>query len=278
MIWLFLSILLDFGFVQFFKLGQRLGYNASVVVSANYLTVALVLALYLTITQAWVFPLAAILTGIVTGTVFISAMLLMNHALTIAPVGSVLTAFRMSIVVPVFMGISLWNEPMAPSQFAGIILAILALTLMTTHSGNDAHIRGLKAFGLLAILCFWQGFSHTCLRSVHYNGLDEFRLQVLLITGLTAGLIGCGLIAFKKHRPQKPAIKLGVFIGLYNALALSVIMTALSHLPGTLFFPALGCSVVLLDNLFAHFYWREHLARPAIIGVGVALIAVLLVI
>ena len=277
MIWLFLSAILDFGFVQFFKLGQRRGFYAPVVVTTNYLTVALAIAVYLIITDAWTFPTDAIYTGLATGTVFISSMLLMNHALTIAPVGSVLTAFRMSIVVPIALGIYLWGEPMASTQFIGLILALLALALMTSHSGNTAHVKGLKAFGLLAIICLWQGISHTCLRSVHYNGLDDAYLQILMLTGTTAGLIGTLVIASKKHRPQLPAIKLGIFIGLYNALALCVIMTALSKLPGTLFFPTLGCSVVLLDNLFAHFFWKEHLARPAIAGVGIAVIAVLLV-
>ncbi|MDP6040069.1 MAG: hypothetical protein QGG64_16080 [Candidatus Latescibacteria bacterium] len=278
MTWLFLSIILDFGFVQLFKHGQRRGYYAPVVITTNYLIVALAIATYLVVTDAWALPSGAIYTGLATGTVFISSMLLMNHALTIAPVGSVLTAFRMSIVVPIALSIYLWGESMASTQFIGLILALIALALMTTHSGNETHVRGIKAFGLLASVCIWQGISHTCLRSVHYNGLDEVYLPILMIIGATAGLIGTLVIALKKHRPQIPAIKLGIFIGLYNALALCVIMTALSQLPGTLFFPTLGCSVVLLDNLFAHFYWKEHLARPAIAGVGIAVIAVLLVI
>jgi drug/metabolite transporter (DMT)-like permease len=277
MIWLFLSILLDFGFVQFFKLGQRRAYYGPVVVTANYLTVATTLAVYLVATDAWVFPTGVLYTGLITGTVFISAMLLLNFALTIAPVGPVLTAFRMSIVVPVGLGIYLWGEPMAAKQVVGLLLALLALALMTSHASNTAQIKGLKAFGLLALICLWQGISHTCLRSVHYNGLDALDLQILMVIGATAGLIGCVVIAIKKHRPKRPAINLGIFIGLYNAGALCVIMTALSHLPGTLFFPALGCSVVLLDNLSAHFFWKEPLPRPAIAGVGIAVIAVLLV-
>jgi len=278
MTWLFLSIILDFGFIQFFKLGHRRGYYAPVVVTVNYLTVALSIAIYLIVTDAWIFPTGAIYTGLATGTVFISSMLLMNYGLTIAPVGSVLTAFRMSIIVPIGLGIYLWGEPMASTQFIGLLFALIALALMTSNATSTTQIKGLKAFGLLALICFWQGLSHTCLRSVHYNGLDAMDLQILLVVGATSGLMGCAVIAFKKHRPQKPAIKLGIFIGLYNAGALCVIMTALSHLPGTLFFPALGCSVVLLDNLFAHFYWKEHLARPAIVGVGIAIISLSLVI
>lgn len=275
--WLFFSIILDFGFVQLFKLGQRRGCYAPVVVATNYLVLSLAIAIYLFITDAWTFPRLALYTGLGTGTVFISSMLLMNHALTLAPIGSVVTAFRMSIVVPIVLGIYLWGESMAPTQFVGLLLALSALALMTSHPGRTAQVRGIKAFGLLIAVCLCQGISHTCLRSVHYNGLDPVYLHILMFIGATAGLMGSVVVALKKHRPQRPAVKLGIFIGFYNVLALCVIMTALSKLPGTLFFPTLGCSVVVLDNLFAHFYWKERLPRPAIAGVGIAVLAVLLV-
>jgi len=276
--WLFLSALLDFGFAQFFKLGERRGYCAPVVVTANYLTVAVIIGAYLLATGGWAFPEGAVATGLITGSLFISSMLLMNFALTIAPVGTVLSAFRISIVVPVFFGVYLWGEPMSSSQVFGLLLALLALLLMTPRAEAHPRLAGIPAFGLLGLICIWQGLSHTSLRSIHYNGLDEVFLQVLMLTGATAGLLGTIFILQRGHRPGLPVVRLGVFIGAYNAAALCVILTALSKLPGTLFFPALGCSVVLLDNLFAHFYWREHLNRPAIAGVGIAILALALVV
>ena len=272
--WLLLCILFDFGFVQSFKFSQRRGYYAPVVVSTNYITLSIALTIYLVFNNALHFPTEVIGTGLTTGAVFISSMLLMNHALTIAPVGPVLTAFRMSIVIPVALGIWIWGEHMSITQFGGLILALSALALMTPRGEREKHTTGLKAFGLLAAICLWQGISHTCLRSVHYNGLDDFHLQILMLTGGTAGLIGCAVIAFKKRRPSYPELIMGIFIGLYNGVALIVIMTALSKLPGTLFFPVMGCSTVLLDNLFAHFYWKEPLSRPAIAGVGLAVFAI----
>jgi len=278
MTWLFLSIILDFGFVQFFKLGERRGYYAPVVVTANYFTVAVSIGAYLLLSDGWVFPEGAIKTGLITGALFISSLLLMNYALTVAPVGPVLSMFRMAIVVPVFFGVYLWGETMTATQVAGLTLSLVALFLMTPRTNSGAAITGIKAFGLLAIVCLWQGVSHTSLRSVHYNGLDDAFLQVLMATGATAGIIGTVYITYKGHRPTLPAIKLGVFIGAYNAVALCVILIALSKLPGTLFFPALGCSVVLLDNLFAQFYWREPLSRLGTAGVGIAILALILVI
>jgi drug/metabolite transporter (DMT)-like permease len=276
--WLFLSVILDFGFVQFFKLGERRGYYGPVVVTTNYITVAIGIGAYLLLTDSWILPERTIETGFVTGFLFISSMLLMNFALTIAPVGSVLSAFRIAIIVPVFFGVYLWDEPLEVTQAVGLLLALFALVLMTPKAKVNARFTGFRAFGLLGLICLWQGFSHTSLRSVHYKGLDDAFLQVLMLTGATAGLIGAIFILLKKGRPTLPAVKLGVFIGAYNAGALCVILTALSKLPGTLFFPVMGCSVVLLDNLFAHFYWHERLNRPAMAGVCVAILALALVV
>ena len=278
MIWLFLSVVLDFGFIQFFKYAQRRGFDAPVVVSTNYLTLSIAIGLYLLIADSWIMPTGAVFTGMITGGVFISSMLLMNHALTLAPVGAVLTAFRLSIAVPVVLGVYFWGEPMSFTQLGGLGLALLALALMTPGTGAVARRADVKLFGLLAVVCLWQGMSHTCLRSVHYNGYDPVFLQILMVIGLAAGALGSILVMVRKRRPTRPAIHLGIFIGLYNAVALAVIMTALSQLPGTVFYPIMGCSVVVLDNLFAHFYWRERLARPAIAGVGIAVAALALVI
>ena len=128
-----------------------------------------------------------------------------------------------------------------------------------------------------AIFCL-QGLSHSCLRSVHYNGLDDAFLGILMVTGATAGSLGWAAIALSRRRPRRAELQLGVFIGAYNALALCIIMITLSKLPGTLFFPVVGCSVVLLDNAAAHFFWRERLNRTAAAGVVVAALAIVLVV
>ena len=62
-----------------------------------------------------------------------------------------------------------------------------------------------------------------------------------------------------------------------NLVALGTILAALSDLDGTLFFPVNGCLVVLLDGLFAHFWWRERLGQLGAFGVGLAALAMLLV-
>ncbi len=278
MSWLIFAILLDFGFVQICKFSQRRGYYAPVVVSTNYLVLCAVLSVYLLSTGRFTFSAAAVQTGLMTGAVFIGSMSLMMRVLEIASVGAVLTAFRMSIAVPVALGIWLWREPVVLSQFGGIILAFPALVMMTSGARGSVRATGGNTFGLLFAVFLAQGLSHSCLRSVHYAGLDGEFIQVLVVMGATAGTIGYIFVAGKMRCPRRHELATGIGLGTYNALALSVILTALSRLPGTLFFPATGCSVILLDNLSAHFFWKERLNRVAAAGVALAILAVALVI
>ena len=278
MIWLALSVAVDFAFVQFFKAGQRRGYHSPTVVSTNYIVVAVSLLTYLLVTDQFTVPREALLTGLVTGSVFVSSMVLMTRTLDRAPAGAVFTAFRMSVAVPIALGVWLWNEPMATGQLVGVALALLALVMMTSGADEARHVTGWKIMLLLVAIFVLQGLSHSCLRSVHYNGLDDAFLQILVVTGATAGSLGWAAIALSRRRPRRGELQLGAFIGAYNALALCIIMIALSKLPGTLFFPVLGCSVVLLDNVAAHFFWRERLNRAAVAGVAVAALAIFLVV
>ena len=60
-------------------------------------------------------------------------------------------------------------------------------------------------------------------------------------------------------------------------VALIVILPALGQVPGTVFFPLMGCTVVVLDNLAARFLWQEPLARTTLAGIALALLAILIV-
>ena len=275
--WLVVSIFLGFGFVQLFKGSQRRGEYAPVVVSTNYTVLSLAIGAYLALTGGLTFSPAILKVGISIGTAFIVSMLTMTYALTVAGVSPVITSFRLSMLVPIALGVWIWNEPITSTQLAGIALAIVALALMSGNESGDHHLRGTKAFAIIIAIFMIQGIGMTLMRGVHYAGLDPHRLNVLAVIGATAGLLGSIFVIIRNRRPSRNELLVGAGIGLYNGLALSVVLTALSVVPGTVYFPIAGCSIVLLDNLFAHFYWQEPLSKPGIAGVGLAMGAIALV-
>lgn len=274
-----LSAALSFGFGQLFKWAQRRGCHAPTVVSTNYLVLAAVLALWHAQSgNAWASP-ASFLVGGSLGLSFIVAMLTMTRALERAPVALVLTAFRLALLVPVAASVWLWREPLSLWQAGGIGLALAALALITTSSSGSGGVGRLGLPGLATALAVFatQGVGLVCLRWVHYAGLDGARLGVLMVCAATAGVSGAAVVRAQGFRPRALDLGAGAGIGLYNLACLGVILTALSDVPGTVFFPITGCLIVLLDGLCAHFWWRERLGVGGLAGVGLGALAMVLV-
>ncbi len=277
MSWLILAVLLEFVFVQMLKFAQRRGDAAPVVVTTNYLVVATALLIYLVTCGTLAAPVAAVVTGVLSGSVFLLSMLLFNRALQLAAVGPVLTAYRMALVVPLVPGVLLWGETLGVAQLGGLLLALAALVLMSARPGEASRLGSGAMLRLLLAVFVVQGVCGTAMRSVHYQGLDAFLLPVLLVASLTAGSLGMGYLWWRGVRPAGPAVRLGLGLGTYNALALPAVMTALSHWPGTIYFPITGCGVLVLDHLCAHFWWREKLSRFAMAGLALALMSLALI-
>ena len=278
MYWIPIACLFSFGFAQLFKWSQRRGCYGPIVVSTNYLVVACVLALYLLISDKLELPAGAIKIGTITGVVFIMSMFVMTRALEITEVAGVLTAFRMSIILPIGLAVWLWDEKANPIQVVGILLSLFALYLMTRNPGGHHRLKGAGALGLLLLVFCFQGLAHTCLRWVHYAGLSPQLLKVLFVTGLTAGVVGAVFSFIFGRRPTRSDLLMGAGIGVYNTLALTINLVTLSHVPGTIYFPIMGSAVVLMDNLTAHFFWKEPLRRAGVAGASLAILAILLVV
>ena len=117
-----------------------------------------------------------------------------------------------------------------------------------------------------------------CLHWVHHAGIDEHRLHVLMVTAATAGILGSFFVMLRSIPLRADALLAGAGIGIFNLLALSVSLTALAQIQGTIFFPINGCGVVLLDNIFAHFAWKEPLGRAGFWGAALGALAMVLII
>ncbi|MBI3831641.1 MAG: hypothetical protein HY291_19125 [Planctomycetes bacterium] len=279
MAWLALACLMSFGFGQLFKWSQRKNCHGPTVVTANYLVLAAALGVYLGLSGHFELSRPVLEIGVLTGAFFIVAMIVLTQALATSEVGAVLTAFRLSILLPILLGVWLWHEHVTAMQGSGVALALVGLVLMTLGQKGAGPVApfSAKALALLLLVFFSQSLSHVGLSSVHYMDLDAQKLSVLFATASAAGLIGAAAVAFKRHRPTRGEAGMGALIGVYNMLNLIVILIALSLVPRTVYFPVSGCAVVIMDNLFAHFFWKERLRLPGMVGAALGAAAMLLV-
>ncbi len=275
MMWLFPVVLLNFGFGQLFKWSQRQGHRAPIVVTANYLVLATALCAYFIARGSWPSLHAPAILGAATGLSFIVSMFTMTHALARIDAASTLTSFRLSIIVPIAVGTWIWGEVITPLQASGIALALFSLYLLTRRrSGSNT----IGKSPLVLLIFALQGLSLCCLHWVHHAGLDAQRQYVLMFTALTAGVLGALFIIWRRLPIEREALWAGAAIGLFNLVALSVTLTALAKIQGTIFFPLSGCGVVILDNACAHFIWREKLGRTGFVGAALGAVAMLLIV
>ena len=261
-----LAIITSFVFGQLFKWAQRLGCHAPLVVTVNYLVVALLIALYLLCQGEIALSATVWKVGLVTGFVFIVAMCLMTWALTVSDVATILTAFRLAIVVPIIASVILWQEVVTPIQIVGITMALVSLLLMS--GGARALTKGtlLRHGGLAIAVCTMQGVSHTGARWVHHAGLDDRHMEVLLVTAATAGLLGTLALVVLRRPVDRASVRMGIGIGVFNLVALAILLATLARFQSAQFFPISGCALVIMDNVFAHLVWRERLSLLSAIG------------
>lgn len=277
MFWLPLAILTSFGFGQCWKISLQRGCHAPTVVTANYVVIGLLLGIYLTSTGNFCLEPGVIGLGAMTGLAFIISMFTMTRVLEKADSGAVLTAFRLSIMVPIAFGVWLWGEEAGFRQWLGIALALTGLVLMTKGGDKKREITGALALVLLLVVFLLQGLCHTSMRSIRYLGLAEFNLQILFFIGITAGILGSLALAVRRHKPRSKDIFMGSAIGAYNLCSLAVVLTALRYIDGTVYYPIHGACVVILDNIFAHFVWKEKITKLVLVGVILGVLSVVLV-
>jgi drug/metabolite transporter (DMT)-like permease len=272
-IWLVLAVVTSFAFGQLFKWSQRRGFYAPVVVSTNYLVVALMLSAVLVLGRGFHVDPQVLMVGSITGVAFITSMLLWTWALTVSNVTTALMAFRLSMLVPIVGGAVLWQEEVSGVQLLGISVALCSLLLMSMggRAGAQRISRGkqvLIAFGIFTT----QGIVQLCNRWVRPAGLDDQHLEVIVITTSVAAVIGSvAALLLPRHqdsppRLSLPALRMGAGIGIFNGIALVIMLAAMSRFDGAQYFPINGCAVVIMDFLFAHFLWKERLSALTIAG------------
>ena len=267
-----------FIFGQLFKWSQRQGCHAPLVVTVNYLVAACLLALYLTWQGGIELSPLVWKVGVTMGCAFTAGMFVMTWALEVSDVATILTAFRLSIVVPIVASVLLWQEEVSTLQLIGIAMALAALLLMSGGKGALLTKRAIFAHGALAVaVCIMQGFSLTSSRWVHHAGLDDRHLEVLFVTTATAAAIGTVALLGLRRVPTWAGLRMGIGIGIFNAGALVVLLAALARFQSATFFPITGCAVVIMDNISAHFVWRERLTRIAWMGAAIGAGSMLLV-
>ena len=191
-------------------------------------------------------------------------------------------ANKMSMIIPVIIGISLFSEKLGMFKLIGIVLAISAIYMTSIKSGKLSFEK--KFLPIILLIFFGQGIADGTLSwaqkfSINEENTPLFFASVFLI----AGLLGSVFLIYKTI---KNGFKLefknliwGIGLGIPNYLTLHFFVRSLQSpiFESSQVFPIVNMGVIVLTALAGILLFREKLSFFNWGGILVAVLAISLI-
>jgi drug/metabolite transporter (DMT)-like permease len=193
-------------------------------------------------------------------------------------VGRATSAIRIAVAVPVATALLVWHEPVQPAQLLGLGLVVLALPLLGQGRADAATGSVLHTLRLLAPLFVVTGLGQLAARI--YSGGAPATNTFLYLSCLFAGAAVSALAAVRLQRvpTRRPDLAFGLLLGTTNVAANLCLLSALRALPSAVVFAVSSSAGVVLAAVTGVVVWGERLSRPAVGGVALAAVAVVLLV
>lgn len=234
------------------------------------------------------------------GVLLIAGFFLLSYATEVAGMSLAVGVMRVSAVIPFLASWWVWHEVPSVAQGGGMGLAACAFFLLAQKqrqaepvpaggadvardpsAGSVLGRVDWYAFGVLALTFIGGGSVDLSMKAFeeHFGAANSQVLFLLLAFGM-AFLIGGGIVGARILRGQPwPSLRTvgwGVVLGVANYGSLEFLLRAVAELPGPFVFPANNIAIMVLSAGIGVFGWREQLTAKNKIGMGCAVVALVL--
>ena len=246
------------------------------VIQTNYLTAATLMAI-LTIregsTQISLFTVAL---GMVTGLTYAMGMFL--NLTLMGKRGAAITAsmIQLAVLIPITVGVLVFNEPITSTQLIGILIAVISLPLLAAKPMQKLEIdREILPKILLTILVV--GFSQLSSKILIQSGYEAQNNYFFLTIFASAAILVTPLTWRNRAKIQRNDTGYGIGVGTFNLLANRSILLALTTIPGAIVFPVSSAGSLLLVTIAALVLFKEKVSKLNLVGIFLTLVAVVLI-
>ncbi len=221
-------------------------------------------------------PYAAII-----GFFFIVVFNLFAHSSQKIGIGVTAVASKMSVVIPILMGVIIYDEHLGIIKLSGIVLAILAFWF--TLGGNINILSKVRSnyWYLPLLLFFGNGINDSLMKHVetsYLNGSSMLMISSVFTVSLILGILY--ILIFRpgtiKHWKLKN-FTAGVILGLLNLGSTFFFFESIAVFPNTVFFPVFNVSMVSLSAISGYFFFSEVIGRKRLFGIIFALLSIILI-
>lgn len=284
MIYLLLSILISTGLFVIFKYFGIYKVDVLKAIFINYI-VAFILGFTFAErdfsvieipNQPW-FLGALFLGALFVSIFFVMAMTAQKNGVSVASV-----AGKMSVVIPVFFGVFLYNESVTVLKIVGIVIALIAVYLASVKEDKIATEKAGLLFPVLLFL--GSGTIDTTLKYVETNFVDKadvsiFSGSLFAIAAFFAGII---LIIKAIRKREEFGIKnciAGLILGVPNYFSIVFLIKALQTegFESSTLFTINNVGIVIVSTLVGILVFKEQFSIKNKLGVALAILGIIIV-
>ncbi len=271
-----------------FRLFGQYKVNTFQAIVFNYLTCAVTGFLTVGITPFQNIPIPLpswFWVGVVVGSFFIATFYVIARSTQIAGIAITTLASRISFFIPTLFSLFVFEISARTWGFGNYLGALLALASV----GLAAYRPGMKALDARAVWLPIYVFLISGTIDTTFNYLSISILPAafeavfsILLFGV-AGLVGAMLLLvrhFQGHRVKQKSILWGIALGIPNYFSVYLMLVTLRDFDGdgAFVFPMYNILVIIFSTLISVFFFREKLSRINFFGIGLALVAILLIV
>lgn len=284
MVFLVISILVSTLFGISFKIIAVKHIHALQAIMVNYMMAG---ALGFITTSSSVTPLNAhtqpwFYLAVSLGIIFISSLFVIAETTAKQGISVAQVANRMAVVVPISVAILCYDDPFTVSKAIGILLAVLAVYLVSHKEETTQTTQTFWwVFPLIIFAC--SGIIDSSINYAQRFLLSSDDFDAFLSTIFsTAFIIGFMVLLYqlliKKERFQLKAVPAGIILGTINFGTMYFIVCALNAniMEPSVLFPVNNLSILTLSTLFSVLCFKEKLSFKNWIGIGLSLLAILI--
>lgn len=265
-----LNVILSSGQVTLSRQYSRMGGKADDFNVCKAISGAVAFVIMALITGAsWHMP--TILFGSLYGVFLCISMYTGFKALETGPMAltSILSSF--SLIIPLVVGITLWNERMTTASVTGVFLMLFSIVLINIKKGVKTSPRWL----MYALSTMLSNGVCSVIQKLHQTSYPQKYKTEFMISALLVVLL---LLTAGKMRARSRLIisKTGLCAGVMNGASNYIVLLLASTVNASILFPMVSVTNIIAVWLISSFLYRERLKYTQLAGVFVGIISIVL--
>jgi len=272
---LVLTILCSSSIALILKYNDARGGDPLILLSGNYLVAAGIGFVFFLSDENRVISLETIVFAVFLGFLFVFSFFSFAKAVGAAGTALATVSSRLSVVVPLFLSITLFSEEPSILQIIGFIFTLFTVILFyhSLKSGKDRKLN-LTDFFYLFMVMFGIGISDFCLKIFqHWRVQNEKSLFIFVI--FLSAFIYTSIVIYQKNIPfHRNVFIRGTILGIPNVFSTVFLLMALAKFEAIIVYPITNIGIILLTTLGASLIWKEKLNPPGVVALVSGVLAI----